>query len=155
MQNTSLKEKMLIDKSKIRQIVHSQHYKSLQEDDEEKLVNTLYEVMVEMVYTQEKTLATKEDIKMLMLMMEKRFEAVDKRFEAVDKRFEDQMAYMNMRFEAVDKRFEAVDKRFEDLIHHLDKRFEQVDKRFAFIFWLIGIGFIVTNSLLVVFKLFA
>jgi len=33
-------------------------------------------------------LATKEDLRLLIEMMDKRFEAVDKRFESVDKRFE-------------------------------------------------------------------
>jgi hypothetical protein len=74
-------------------------------------------------------LATKEDLKMLLEFMEKRFEAVDKRFEdmskrfeAIDKRFED----MSKRFEAIDKRFEDVNKRFEAI----DKRFEDMNKRF-------------------------
>ena len=93
-------------------------------------------------------LATKEDLKMLIEMFNKRFEAIDKRFEdmqrymekrfeAIDKRFED----MNKRFEAVDKRFEnmqrymekrfeAIDKRFEDLQRYMNKRFEDINKRF-------------------------
>jgi hypothetical protein len=100
--------------------------------------------------------ATKEDIKMLIELFNKRFEELkaysDKRFEAIDKRFEDinkrfedvnkrfedLIAYSNKRFEELktysDKRFEAIDKRFEDLISYLDKRFEELksysDKRF-------------------------
>jgi len=62
-------------------------------------------------------LATKEDLKMLLEFMEKRFEAVDKRFEDVNKRFE-----------AVDKRFEDMNKRFEDLTHYIDRRVGLVEK---------------------------
>ena len=76
-------------------------------------------------------LATKEDLKMLLEFMEKRFEAVDKRFEdvnkrfeAIDKRFED----VNKRFEAIDKRFEDMNKRFEDLTHYIDRRVGLVEK---------------------------
>ncbi len=76
--------------------------------------------------------------------MEKRFEQVDKRFEQVDKRFEQ----VDKRFEQVDKRFEQVDKRFEQV----DKRFEDINKRFTFQSWLIGIGFVTINTLLVIMK---
>ncbi|MHA1448984.1 MAG: DUF3782 domain-containing protein [Candidatus Hodarchaeales archaeon] len=74
----------------------------------------------------EGVIATKDDIKLVIKEM-------DKRFEAVDKRFEELIASMNKRFEAVDKRFEAVDKRFEELIASMNKRFEAVDKRFVFV----------------------
>ncbi|MHA1651695.1 MAG: hypothetical protein ACTSYB_16000 [Candidatus Helarchaeota archaeon] len=104
--------------------------------------------------------ATKEDIKELILQMDKRFEALqqqmdkrfealqqqmdkrfealqqqmDKRFEALqqqmDKRFEALQQQMDKRFKAVDKRFEAMDKRFEALQQQMDKRFKAVDKRF-------------------------
>ncbi|MHA1606996.1 MAG: hypothetical protein ACTSWP_05590, partial [Candidatus Freyarchaeota archaeon] len=53
-----------------------------------------------------RNLATKEDIKLLVETMSKRFEAVDKRFEDVN------------------KRFEAMDRRFEELVSYMDKRFE-------------------------------
>lgn len=82
--------------------------------------------------------------------MKEGFRQIDKRFELVEKRFEE-----------VDKRFEAVDKRFDDLIHQMDKRFEGIDRRFedmsrrfTFQSWLIGIGFITINSLVVILKLF-
>ncbi|OQX75621.1 MAG: hypothetical protein B6D61_10055 [Bacteroidetes bacterium 4484_249] len=81
-------------------------------------------------------LATKEDIKMVIEMMDKRFEAVDKRFEAVDKRFE-----------AVDKRFETVDKRFEDMYRYMDKRFSSLQ-------WFIGIAFGILSVLITMLKLF-
>ena len=65
------------------------------------------------------------------------------------------------RFEQVDKRFEQVDKRFDDLIHQMDKRFEGVDRRFedmnrrfTFQSWLIGVGFVVINTLVVMLKIF-
>ncbi len=54
--------------------------------------------------------ATKDDIKLLIHQMDKRFEAMqnqmDKRFEQVDKRFEQ-----------VDKRFESMDKRFDVIMY--------------------------------------
>jgi len=93
-------------------------------------------------------LATKEDLKMLIEMFNKRFEAIDKRFEnmqrymekrfeAIDKRFENMQRYMEKRFEAIDKRFEdmnkrfeAIDKRFENMQRYMEKRFEAIDKRF-------------------------
>ncbi|MBS7645403.1 hypothetical protein KEJ44_05105 [Candidatus Bathyarchaeota archaeon] len=58
--------------------------------------------------------ATKEDIKMLLDFMDKRFEAIDKRFEDMNKRFEDLRSYS--------------DKRFEDLTHYIDKRVGLVEK---------------------------
>ena len=47
-----------------------------------------------------------------------------------------------------------MDKQFDDLIHQFDKRFDQVDKRFAFQTWLIGIGFVSINTLVVLLKIF-
>ncbi|TFF88155.1 MAG: hypothetical protein EU549_03530 [Promethearchaeota archaeon] len=58
--------------------------------------------------------ATKEDIKNLVEMLDKRFESMDKRFESMDKRFE-----------SMDKRFEAMDKRFEALIETMNRGFEE------------------------------
>jgi len=92
--------------------------------------------------------ATKEDIKMLIELFnkrfeelktysDKRFEDINRRFEAIDKRFEDLISYSDKRFEElksysdkrfedINKRFEAIDKRFEDM----NKRFEDMNKRF-------------------------
>ena len=88
--------------------------------------------------------ATKEDIRMLLDFMEKRFSAIDKRFEdvnkrfeAVDRRFEDmnrRFEDMNRRFEDINRRFEDMNGRFEDLMSYSDKRFEELrsysDRRF-------------------------
>jgi hypothetical protein len=78
--------------------------------------------------------ATKEDIKMLIDLINKRFEAIDKRFEAIDKRFEDLISYSDKRFEDINKRFEELraysDKRFEELKAYSDKRFEDINRRF-------------------------
>ena len=56
--------------------------------------------------------ASKDDIKLILEQMDKRFEQVDKRFEAIqanmDKRFTIMQANMDKRFEQVDKRFETV-----------------------------------------------
>ena len=71
-------------------------------------------------------LVTKEDLKMLIDLTNKRFDGMDKRFEELlhyaDKRFEELLHY-------VDKRFEGQNKRFEEIIHYMDKRFEEVNKR--------------------------
>ena len=60
-------------------------------------------------------LATKEDIKAVIEFTKNEIkhiiELMDKRFEAVDKRFE-----------AIDKRFEAIDKRFEDIQHQMNRQ---------------------------------
>ena len=88
--------------------------------------------------------ATKEDIKMLIELFnkrfeelksysDKRFEDINKRFEAIDKRFEDLISYSDKRFEELksysDKRFEDVNKRFEDLKYYVDRRFDEVNRR--------------------------
>ena len=61
-------------------------------------------------------------------------------------------------FDRSDKRFDdyihQIDKRFDNLFHQMDKRFESVDKRFTFQSWLIGIGFVTINSIVVFLKLF-
>jgi len=71
--------------------------------------------------------ATKEDIKMLI-------DLINKRFEAIDKRFEDLISYSDKRFEDINKRFEELraysDKRFEELKAYSDKRFEDINRRF-------------------------
>ena len=54
--------------------------------------------------------ATKNDIKMLIQYMDKRFESAQHN---MDKRFDLMQHNMDKRFEAVDKRFESIDKRFE------------------------------------------
>jgi len=89
-------------------------------------------------------LATKEDLRLLIEMMDKRFEAVDKRFEAMEKRFE----LIDQRFELIDQRFEAVDKRFEVV----DKRFDSLEKRLAFMQWFMGFGFAFLSILIVLIK---
>ena len=77
--------------------------------------------------------ATKEDIKMLIELIDKRFNDVNKRFEDVNKRFEDinkRFESIDKRFEDMNKRFESIDKRFEELISYSDRRFEDINKRF-------------------------
>jgi len=79
--------------------------------------------------------ATKEDVKMLIDFMEKRFEAIDKRFE-------DLKSYS-------DKRFEDMNKRFEDLRYYVDKRIGLVEKL------LIGFNLpILTGMIIMLIKLF-
>ena len=71
-------------------------------------------------------LATKEDLKMLIEMFNKRFEAVDKRFEDINRRFENMQKFVEKRFEDMNKRFEEMNRRFEAI----DKRLEDINKRF-------------------------
>jgi hypothetical protein len=106
----------------------------------------------------EKThLATKDDIKQVIEMMNARFEAMEKantaRFELVMKENIALRQEMNARFEAMEKtnaaRFEAIDKRFEAMEKNNAIRFESLEKRLAFMQWLIGGG-----VLLVALKLF-
>jgi len=61
----------------------------------------------------EKTAATKDDIKAILLELKKMREEYEKRFEEI-----------NRRFEKVDKRFEEVNKRFEEVITRMDKGFK-------------------------------
>jgi hypothetical protein len=61
-------------------------------------------------------IATKEDIRELIDLSNKRFEATEKRFETLQ--------------QEMDKRFEASEKRFEARQKEIDKRFEIIDKRF-------------------------
>ncbi len=68
--------------------------------------------------------ATKDDIKLLIELIYKRFEDINKRFEDINKRFED----INKRFEDINKRFEDVNKRFEDLRYYVDKRIGFLEK---------------------------
>ncbi len=84
-------------------------------------------VFDEIYHSQMEDVATKEDIKMLI-------EMIDKRFEAMDKRFEEQLHYMDKRFEEL---LHYVDKRFEDM----NKRFEDLNKRITFTQWLIVLLF--------------
>ncbi len=146
---------MFLEKKRIRQIIRDHKITSFKEKDEEELANIFYESLIEMGHFQEEKLATKEDIKMMLEMMNSRFEAVDKRFEAIDKRFE----AIDKRFEAIDKRFEATDKRFEDMYKYMDKRFEAIDKRFedmnkkfSMMFTFMNIGFGIIILLTILFK---
>jgi len=63
--------------------------------------------------------ATKEDIRLLIEQMDKRFDAVQTQ---MDRRFDAMQAQMDKRFEQMERRFEQV-----------DKRFEQMNDRFEFI----------------------
>jgi hypothetical protein len=110
--------------------------------DIQAISDRLYEV-------KEDTEKTREEIRLLIEMMNKRFEEqreytdkrfqelmqyADKRFqeqkEYTDKRFEELLHYSDKRFEDMNKRFDDMNRRFEELIHYSDKRFEDMNKRF-------------------------
>ena len=84
--------------------------------------------------------ATKEDIRMILEFMEKRFDDInkrfeelmsysDKRFEDINRRFEELRSYSDKRFESIEKRFEDINKRFEDMKYYVDRRFDEVNRR--------------------------
>ncbi|MEM2226912.1 MAG: hypothetical protein QW371_03260 [Candidatus Bathyarchaeia archaeon] len=58
--------------------------------------------------------ATKEDVRMIL--------------EAMDKRFEDLRAYSDKRFEDMNKRFDDINRRFEDMRYYIDKRIGIVER---------------------------
>jgi len=66
--------------------------------------------------TKDDVKAIRDDIRLLIHQMDKRFEQIDKR--------------LDMMQHQMDKRFEQIDKRLDMMQHQMDKRFEQVDKRF-------------------------
>ena len=85
--------------------------------------------------------ATKDDIKMLIDLFNRRFEELtrysEKRFEELkaysDKRFEELTRSIDKRFEDINKRFEEVNNRFEDMnrrFEDINNRFEDMNKRF-------------------------
>ncbi len=70
----------MLEKEKIRRIIRDHKITSFHETDEKELVDIFYETLVELGHTQEEKLATKEDIKMVLEMMDKRFEDMNKKF---------------------------------------------------------------------------
>jgi len=81
-----------------------------------------------------------EGQKMIIEIMNKRFEDINKRFEDINKRFED-----------INRRFEDVNKRFEDL----NKRFEDINSRFTMLTTFMAVGFSTLAALMVVLKIFS
>jgi len=89
---------MLLERDKIRKIIKEHKITSFQNKDEEELIDILYEAFNEASQVQSIKLATKEDIKLVLEMMDRRFEAVDKRFEDMNKRFSMMFTFMNIGF---------------------------------------------------------
>ena len=94
------------------------------------------------------TVVTKEDLRLAVEAMNKRFEDLQK---YVDKRFEDLLNYMDRRFEAVDRRFEDLLKYMDKRFGAVDRRFEDMNKRFDGLVRLLQIMFIVLSLLIAVF----
>ena len=86
-------------------------------------------------------LATKEDLKMIISLIEKRFEDINKRFEDMNRRFED----INKRFEDMNKRFEDMNRRFEDM----NQKFSLLVK--LFLSFNIPLLFLVTSLVIKIF----
>ncbi|MBN2656096.1 MAG: hypothetical protein JXR86_03490 [Spirochaetales bacterium] len=64
----------------------------------------------------------------------------------------DVIALMERRFEAVDRRFESVDQRFESMQKQMDVRFNAMDKRFSMMFAFMSLGFTALAVLFTVFN---
>lgn len=86
--------------------------------------------------------------------MDKRIDQMDKRIDQMDKHIELVDKNVQQQGKRLDDLIHQTDKRFDGLIHQMDKRFEQVDKRFTFQAWLVGIGFVTINTLVVLIKIF-
>ncbi|MGC8764808.1 MAG: hypothetical protein ACP5QT_02870 [Brevinematia bacterium] len=86
----------------------------------------------------------RSDVKVIAETMKKGFEFVEKRFEDINKRFED----VNKRFDDVNRRFDDMNKRFDDM----NKRFDDMVKMFKTLGWLIGLGFVVMNAVIIILK---
>lgn len=59
-------------------------------------MDIFYDTLIEMGHLKEVKMATKEDIKMVLEMMNKRFEALDNRFEGINKRFALMFTFMHI-----------------------------------------------------------
>ncbi len=131
----------MLEKERIRRIIRDHKITSFENKDEEELANIFYDAFNEFKHDQEDKLATKEDIKTLMQILDSRFEAVYQRFESIDRRFE-----------SIDRRFESIDQRFEDMYRYMDKRFEEINRKFNMMFTFMNIGFGILVLLTVLFK---
>jgi transketolase len=131
--------------------------KSLQNVLEQWMIDLAVEI-VENIKNEQSHLATKDDIKQVIEMMNTRFEFLIKenvslkqeiivRFELLMRENVSLKQEMNARFEAMEKanvaRFEAIDKRFEAMekanaarFEAINQRFESLEKRLAFMQWL-------------------
>ncbi len=138
----------MLEKERIRRIIRDHKITSFENKDEEELANIFYDAFNEFKHDQEDNLATKEDIKTLMQILDSRFEAVYQRFESTDRRFDS----IDQRFESIDQRFESIDQRFEDMYRYMDKRFEEINRKFNMMFTFMNIGFGILVLLTVLFK---
>ena len=86
--------------------------------------------------------ATKQDIQMLIKLIEKQSEQIDKRFEQVDKRFEMMQEQNRILREDMNKRFEMMQEQNRILREDMNKRFENL-------FWFIGILYSIGLGLLI------
>ena len=145
----------MLEKERIRRIIRDHKITSFENKDEEELANIFYDAFNEFKQDQEDNLATKEDIKTLMQILDSRFEAVYQRFESTDRHFDSidqRFESIDRRFESIDQRFESVDQRFEDMYRYMDKRFEEINRKFNMMFTFMNIGFGILVLLTVLFK---
>ena len=64
--------------------------------------------------------------------------------------FEDRKLNLIERVIRIEEELKSHRELIEKLIHQIDKRFEQVDKRFNLLTWIMGIGFTIITSLLII-----
>ncbi len=87
----------------------------------------------------------KDDFKLFLEWIDKRFEEINRRFEMMEKanqeRFEMMEKINQERFEEINRRFEEINHRFEIMEKTNQQRFEILDKKFEFNKWLIIVGF--------------
>lgn len=103
----------------------------------------------------------------------RRFESLQKQIEAgqkqMDTRFKENIEYINKKFEEnkeyTDKRYEEIQKqmdiRFEYMHKYMDKRFDDVNnrftdmnKRFNSMQWMMGIGFTLITTVMIIIRFF-
>ncbi len=81
----------------------------------------------------EKKAATKDDIKAILLELQRQREEANKRFEMLErenaKRFEAMERENAKRFEAIERRFETMERRFEILVKEMRAGFEALDRK--------------------------
>ena len=155
---------MSLSVSKIRRIIerHPLPDKQLNDILQQwmiELAEELADNLLENVEASDK-LASKEDIKHVIEMMNIRFEALQKEQmslrQEMNVRFESIQKEMNVRFEAVQKQIDGMQKQIDGVLKQIDgvhKQIDGVQKQIAFMQWWFSIGGGIT-LLLIIFKLF-
>ena len=127
---------MFIEKEKIRNIIKKNKAAGHKREEDEQLVDIFYEIINQVSHAQENTLATKDDIKMV----------IDNTKDEIKMVIDNTKNEIKMVIEMMDRRFEAVDRRFEAA----DKRFEDMNKRMSSLQWFIFLLFTVYSAIITI-----